>query len=85
MRAIVDAVEDSLSKEGSRPYGIEGREGGLWILLDYNDVILHIFKKEAREFYSLDRLWGDAPRIPFPGASGEERAPVKKKKKGVKR
>lgn len=85
MRAIVDAVEASLSKKGARPYGVEGREGGLWILLDYNDVILHIFKKEAREFYSLDRLWGDAPRIPFPAVSDEEGAPVRKGKKGASR
>lgn len=85
MRAIADAVEDSLSKKGNRPYGIEGREGGLWVLLDYNDVILHIFKKEAREFYNLDRLWGDAPRIPFPDLSDEARPPVKKGKKGVSR
>ena len=85
MRAIADAVEDSLSKKGASPYGREGREGGLWILIDYNDVLLHIFKKEAREFYSLDRLWGDAPRIPFPSASDQERAPIRKGKRGVNR
>ncbi|HZR46616.1 MAG TPA: ribosome silencing factor [Candidatus Manganitrophaceae bacterium] len=82
MRAIVDAVEDSLNKKGARPYGVEGREAGLWVLLDYNDVILHIFKKEAREFYNLDRLWGDAPRIPFPEVPNEERPRVRKGKRG---
>jgi ribosome-associated protein len=82
MRAIADAVEDSLSKKGARPYGIEGREGGLWILIDYNDVILHIFKKEAREFYNLDRLWGDAPRIPFPSVSAEKHSQIGKGKRG---
>lgn len=82
MRAIVDAVEEALNKKGARPYGVEGREAGLWILLDYNDVILHIFKKEAREFYNLDRLWGDAPRIPFPEVSNEESPRVRKGKRG---
>ena len=82
MRAIADAVEESLSKMGARPYGREGREGGLWILIDYNDVILHIFKKEAREFYNLDRLWGDAPLIPFPSVSEEGRSQIRKGKRG---
>ncbi|MEO0136800.1 MAG: ribosome silencing factor [candidate division WOR-3 bacterium] len=45
------------------PDHIEGLEGGGWILLDYIDVIVHLFSKEAREFYGLERLWGDAPRI----------------------
>jgi ribosome-associated protein len=82
MRAIADAVEDSLFKKGAKPYGREGREGGLWILIDYNDVILHIFKKEAREFYNLDRLWGDAPIIPFPSVPDEKGAQIRKGKRG---
>ncbi len=72
--AIVDAVEAALSKKGSRPLGIEGREAGIWVLMDYNDVILHIFQKEAREFYALDRLWSDAPKIDLSGP-----APVQKR------
>ena len=64
IRAIVDAVEKKLSKQ-CRPLGIEGMRASRWVLVDYNDVILHIFRKEARSFYNLDRLWGDAPRIPF--------------------
>ncbi len=49
--------------EFEEPNHIEGLEGGGWILLDYIDVIVHIFSKEAREFYGLERLWGDAPQI----------------------
>lgn len=69
MKAIADEVDRILSSQGEEPLGVEGREGGAWILLDYNDVILHIFKGEAREFYNLDRLWGDAPQIALPGVT----------------
>ena len=64
-RAIVDAVEEKLLKKKYRAIGIEGMQTAVWVLVDFNDVILHIFKKEARSFYSLDRLWVDAPRIDF--------------------
>ncbi len=63
VQAIVDAVKTALSEFGIHPVGIEGCESGIWVLMDYNDVILHIFRSEAREFYNLDRLWGDAPEI----------------------
>lgn len=63
IRAISEAVEDTLSKEGQQPLGVEGRSGGIWTLMDYGDVIFHVFQEEAREFYALDRLWGDAPQI----------------------
>lgn len=63
MRAIADAVDAKLSAKKCKPLGIEGLRAAHWILVDCNDVILHIFRKEARLFYNLDRLWGDAPRI----------------------
>ena len=66
MKSIADEVDQALSSRGEAPLGVEGREGGAWILLDYSDVILHIFKGEAREFYNLERLWGDAPQITLP-------------------
>ncbi|MFQ5781070.1 MAG: ribosome silencing factor, partial [Nitrospiria bacterium] len=84
IRAIVEAVEGALSKKGDRPIGIEGRESGLWALIDYNDVILHIFKKEARAFYNLDGLWGDAPQIPLRAPSDEKNLSTKRKRKGSK-
>jgi ribosome-associated protein len=63
VRALGDAVLECLKEAGIRPSGIEGRDEGRWVLLDYGDVIVHIFGEEEREFYSLERLWSDAPRV----------------------
>jgi len=52
-----------LGKAGFEPVGIEGSAEGEWILMDYNDVIIHVFHKSIREFYDLERLWNEAPRI----------------------
>jgi len=83
MRAIVDAVEITLSQRKCRPLGIEGMRATQWVLVDCNDVILHIFHKEARVFYNLDRLWGDAPRTDIlePAVIVEKSRPEKKKRK----
>jgi len=59
-QALADAVEMAMKGEGRRPYSIEGYRSARWILLDYGDVIFHIFHEEARRFYGLERLWGDA-------------------------
>ena len=75
MRAIADAVEARLWEEKCQPLGIEGLNAAHWVLVDCNDVILHVFRKEARLFYNLDWLWGDAPRIDF---SETALIPVKK-------
>ena len=61
--AVADAVDDALRKAGHRPIGVEGTETGNWVLLDTGDVVVHIFQQDAREFYDVDRLWADAPRI----------------------
>ncbi len=71
IRAVADAVQDTLSKKGIRPIGVEGRDSGRWVLIDYDDVILHVFKNEARAFYNLDGLWGDAPQVPLPESIDE--------------
>jgi ribosome-associated protein len=63
--AIVDAVEVELKKTGVRPLSIEGRETGDWILLDYGSFIVHVFSRKTRDYYSLEKLWGDAPRIDY--------------------
>lgn len=68
VRSIADAIEKALKDRGERAIGSEGTEEGRWILLDYSDVIVHVFGPEARELYDLERLWGDAPRLPVPGA-----------------
>lgn len=62
--AIVDAVEDALrEKHKAKPLIAEGKSSGRWVLLDYGDFILHVFNEETRKFYSLERLWGDAPDV----------------------
>jgi ribosome-associated protein len=62
-QAIADAVKEALAKKGARPALVEGYEKGDWILIDYFDFIVHVFMPSAREFYSLERLWGDAERV----------------------
>lgn len=63
LKAMADACEKTLKDEDVMPHHIEGHRGGTWILQDYGDVVLHLFSEEAREFYSLDRLWADATQI----------------------
>jgi ribosome-associated protein len=60
-QAMSDAVEAAMKAEGRRPYSHEGYHKGAWILIDYGDVVFHLFHEEARRFYGLERLWGDAP------------------------
>jgi ribosome-associated protein len=72
VKAIVDEVERRVAEAGlSKPLRIEGRDERRWVLLDYGDVIVHVFLQEAREFYELERLWGDVPRVEW-----RESAPV---------
>ncbi|MFW0108940.1 ribosome silencing factor [Rothia sp. P7181] len=64
VNAIVDAVEDDLrEKMDMKPVRREGRSGGRWVLLDFEDIVIHVQHEEDRAFYALDRLWSDAPRI----------------------
>ena len=65
VKALSDEVDRVLSSEGIEPKRIEGLSGASWILMDYYEVIVHIFQKETREFYQLERLWADAPVVPF--------------------
>lgn len=60
VKAIADEVDKKLRKDGIKCYHREGYNSLNWVLLDYFDVIVHIFKKDAREFYNLEKLWGDA-------------------------
>lgn len=62
-QAIADAILDNLEREGIRAWHNEGYQTSKWILLDYVDVVVHIFLKETRDYYSLERLWGDAPVV----------------------
>lgn len=65
--AIVDAIEEALVglPEKAKPVRREGERTGRWVLLDYIDIVAHIQHSEEREFYALDRLWKDCPRVPF--------------------
>lgn len=63
VKAIAEHILDELKKAGDRPEHIEGLEGGRWVLLDYIDYVVHVFHPQAREFYQLESLWGDAPRL----------------------
>lgn len=62
-QAIADAIEQGLKKQKVHPSHVEGYRTGEWILMDYSDLIVHIFTRERREFFNLERLWGDAPRL----------------------
>ena len=60
VKALVGEVEYKLRERGVEPYNIEGRDNNSWILMDYSNVIVHVFSREAREFYNLDKLYGDS-------------------------
>jgi ribosome-associated protein len=67
VRTIVDEVEKAMRElDASRPIGVEGLDDATWVLLDYGDIVVHVFFVETRAFYDLDRLWADAPRVPIP-------------------
>jgi ribosome-associated protein len=66
VRAIVDAVEESLREVGAKPVRREGERDGRWVLLDYSDIVVHVQHEEERRFYALERLWRDCPLIQLP-------------------
>ncbi len=68
--AIADLVQRALKKRKIRPLGVEGKGEGLWVLMDYGHVIIHIFYEPVRAFYDLEGLWRDAPRLTVPEAGG---------------
>ena len=61
--SIADSIQAEMKAAGAIPIGVEGRQSGTWILLDYGSVVVHIFTRDAREYYDLDRLWADAPLV----------------------
>ncbi|HVT75492.1 MAG TPA: ribosome silencing factor [Acidimicrobiales bacterium] len=66
VRAICEEIEERVKRAGGNgPRSIEGLDDARWVLMDFGDLIAHIFLDEAREFYDLERLWGDVPRVPF--------------------
>jgi ribosome-associated protein len=70
VRAIAEHIAEVTRGGGERPIGIEGREEGHWVLMDYGDLIVHVFDPETRDHYDLERLWSDAPALPLSHAEG---------------
>ena len=68
LRTISDAIREELKRDGVRPLHAEGVAESGWLLLDYGDVLMHVFLEETRAYYALEHLWGDAPAIPLDGA-----------------
>ena len=69
VQAIADEVNEQLKKQlRRRPVRVEGYNSAEWVLVDYGDFIVHVFDKEARDFYDLERLWRDAKRVELPAA-----------------
>lgn len=69
--AIAEAVDEAFSKNHVRGGHVEGAAEGRWILMDYGDVVVHVFDDPTRAYYDLERLWGDAPRVPVDEGRGE--------------
>ena len=63
VKAIADEVDKKMREMGTKSWHTEGYRGLNWVLVDFVDVVVHIFKKETREFYNLEKLWGDAPTV----------------------
>lgn len=69
--AVIEAIEEKVKANcQEKPIAVEGRAGSNWVLIDYGAVVAHVFKPEIRDFYRLDRLWGEAPRVKL-GLEGE--------------
>lgn len=65
IEAVAKAVRDRLGEIGIACKGTEGLDDARWVLLDFGDLVVHVFREEDRDFYHLERLWGDARQIPF--------------------
>jgi ribosome-associated protein len=63
VKAIAEAVEEKLGSVGLKPWHVEGLEGRRWVLLDYVELVVHVFHERTREYYLLERLWGDAHKV----------------------
>ncbi len=63
IKAVVEQVASDLKERETTPWHTEGKQSWRWVLLDYVDVVVHVFRAEVRAFYGLERLWGDAPRV----------------------
>jgi ribosome-associated protein len=83
-RAVADHVDGMLARTGEHPLSIEGMTSGQWVLLDYGDVVAHIFRQDTRAHYALERLWHDAQTVAIPDDTPPP-APVAPKKRIIVR
>ncbi len=80
--ALAEHLEEALGKAGVKPLGVEGLQEGLWVLMDFNDLVIHIFSEPLRDFYNLEGLWAEAPKTQVTAdpsampASGSMQEPV---------
>ncbi|MCC6621050.1 MAG: ribosome silencing factor [Deltaproteobacteria bacterium] len=70
VRAIHDLIWDELARDKVKPLAVEGTDAAQWILMDYGSVVVHVFYEPVREFYALERLWSEAPRLDLPKLGG---------------
>ena len=75
VKSLAEEVEFRLEQQGVKPLRTEGVDGKSWILLDYGEVIVHVFYPEARSYYDLEHLWADAEECAWPAAGGESEKP----------
>lgn len=75
VRTIADAVVEQAAARGEKPLGVEGLAEGRWVLIDLGDVIVHVFQREVREHYDLERLWSDAASLDVGAESARSAAP----------
>jgi ribosome-associated protein len=68
--AIAEGIGQDLAKAGVHPSHVEGAPGANWVLMDYGDVVVHVFEEQTRTYYSLEKLWGEAPRIAVAAGTG---------------
>ncbi len=68
-QALAQGIEEVLKRQGMRPMAVEGLQPGSWVLMDFGDVVVHVFLDETRQLYDIDGLWLDANRLPVPGWS----------------
>lgn len=71
VQAISRHLQKKMREAGYRPYGVEGEEMGQWVLIDYGDVVVHVFYQPMREFYDLEGMWLEAPKVPAEDAVRE--------------
>ena len=65
LRAVADHIETMAKEQGEKPFGVAGYEEGTWVVVDFVDVVIHLFDAERRAYYDLDSLWGDRDKIPW--------------------